>query len=615
MSLQVWLPLNGSLKNQGLSDQTVNITTSPVWSSIGKIGANALYTKTRMTTMNFPGLIGKSVYSVAYWLHIPTAISPTAWSDMFGIQFNCGGTNMWERDERRAATTTGRHNYHLAKSTSEGANTNGYYGTIEDDSANDNWIHVTMVKDNTNARLFFNTELKTTISNSNFENSPRTMTGAVYLGDSGCETYLQDFRIYDHALSIKEIEELSMGLVLHYKLDNGGGKVNNIKRSAIVNRSCTSFTYDKATAEWTAVCPVNSSTWGVGFYIGDSSIKWAYGETWVVSLEVYVPQSITWNCDINNKPDLADISSYTGNDYDITSQRKVNTNGVNNSKTLQAGWNKIWFSQTASGSTYGLSNYSTNWGIVTSSLSDSITIKLRNIKGEIVSSNEVIQPTSFIANNNDLSLDSNIIYDSSGYENNGEIINGVTILSDTPRYEACTHMSATNQKIKISNFPTSGFGNSYSFAWWEKISSVTPMHWGFADGIRLNGMYTGRLWNTGDSSNNPLYNPGTTTQVTAPTVNVWHHWVMTGDGTTCKVYQDGVLWATAKTYKAISGSTIYINGWDSGTSYCSDNASISDFRIYATALTEEQVKELYNTSATIDKSGNVYAREVVEISE
>jgi hypothetical protein len=72
-------------------------------------------------------------------------------------------------------------------------------------------------------------------------------------------------------------------------------------------------------------------------------------------------------------------------------------------------------------------------------------------------------------------------------------------------------MSATNQKIKISNFPTSGFGNSYTFAWWEKISSAGPMHWGFADGIRLNGMYTGRLWNTGDGSNNPLYTPGTTT--------------------------------------------------------------------------------------------------------
>jgi hypothetical protein len=97
--------------------------------------------------------------------------------------------------------------------------------------------------------------------------------------------------------------------------------------------SCTSLTYDTNTSEWTAVCPVNSSTWGVGFRISDSSIKWNYGESWVVSLEVYTPQTINWNCDINNKPDLADISSYTGNDYDIVSQRKVYTNGIS-SKTL-----------------------------------------------------------------------------------------------------------------------------------------------------------------------------------------------------------------------------------------------------------------------------------------
>jgi len=72
-------------------------------------------------------------------------------------------------------------------------------------------------------------------------------------------------------------------------------------------------------------------------------------------------------------------------------------------------------------------------------------------------------------------------------------------------------MSATNQKVKIIGLTTTGFSNSYSFAWWEKISSTDPMHWGFADGVRLNGMYTGHLWNTGDGSNNPLYKPGTTT--------------------------------------------------------------------------------------------------------
>jgi hypothetical protein len=36
---------------------------------------------------------------------------------------------------------------------------------------------------------------------------------------------------------------------------------------------------------------------------------------------------------------------------------------------------------------------------------------------------------------------------------------------------------------------------------------------------------------------------------------------------------------------------------------------MADFRIYSTALTAEQVKELYNTSTTIDKNGNIYARE------
>lgn len=64
----------------------------------------------------------------------------------------------------------------------------------------------------------------------------------------------------------------------------------------------------------------------------------------------------------------------------------------------------------------------------------------------------------------------------------------------------------------------------------------------------------------------------------------------------------------AKTYKAISGTSIWINGWDSSTSYCSDNTDISDFRIYATALSADDVKSLYQNEAFIDSSGVIYGQ-------
>jgi hypothetical protein len=59
---------------------------------------------------------------------------------------------------------------------------------------------------------------------------------------------LNDVRIYDHALSAKEVEEIAKGLVLHYKLDNNGmGNPNLAKNSNTDSTSSNVWTLSMAT--------------------------------------------------------------------------------------------------------------------------------------------------------------------------------------------------------------------------------------------------------------------------------------------------------------------------------------------------------------------------------
>ena len=113
-------------------------------------------------------------------------------------------------------------------------------------------------------------------------------------------------------------------------------------------------------------------------------------------------------------------------------------------------------------------------------------------------------------------------------------------------------------------------------------------------------------WNTGDGNNNPF-------NISAATYgdNQWHHFAITGDGTTTKLYIDGEFKANAKTYRGITGTTIYLNGWDSGTNY-NFNGQLSDFRLYATVLSADDIKRLYEVSASVSKNGSMLGYEMKE---
>lgn len=218
---------------------------------------------------------------------------------------------------------------------------------------------------------------------------------------------------------------------------------------------------------------------------------------------------------------------------------------------------------------------------------------------------------------NDTSLTSNKLCDTSGYGYHGTCTNASrpVITTDSPRRTRCVKFDTTSKYVRISNLPA--LGNNYTFAWWGwwPNSTAAIMFWGYTNGNRYN-MYrsSSKLYNnTSDGSQNPFYTTGTTV---APAVGLgtWAHYAITGDGTSNKLYVNGSLYATAKTFKAITGTKITMPGWDTGKSYKGAGTEISDFRIYSTTLSAEDVRQLYEVSAKIDDSGNLHSYEFDELS-
>ena len=573
MALQVWLPLTRDLRNQGLGSVQTTNNTNFILKSGGKLGILCLDLSNTVRLYS-PNLVNLKTFSFAFWYRPETSESTINWNDVIGFNDSKGGLFRLE--------TSYSNSYMLSM------HNNTQYGIIQNVASSygstlllsstsysrDIWYHIAVtVEEDDNVKAYVNGELKCIVARSD-----GSITGYFNLGELGGSNKedgsLNDLRIYDHCLSPMEVKQLSQGLVLHYPLNRQGWGQENL----LLNSNDLTL--------W----PIESSgkieLQEDGYF--KVSSKASNTTRYGIYYDFTFPEPNTYTFSVDVKDDwligVAPASTFTWTTANLSGTQGKKR--ISYTCTSTEGKNKcrIYIAGTGTG------------GRVTYLKQPKLE------KGSIA--------TPWCPNSSDtlattMGLNSTTEYDTSGYCNNGEKIGTLTYTSDTPKYQVSTHIGATSQKIHISGLTTSGFGNSYSFAWWGKRTSNSPMFWGFSDGIRLNGMYIGTLWNTGDGSNNPLYKIGTTTQVTAPSVNEWHHYVMTGNGTKCYVYLDGELWAEAKTYKAISGTSIYINGWNSATDYCSNNTDISDFRIYATALSAADVKSLYQNCVTIDPDGTI----------
>ena len=73
------------------------------------------------------------------------------------------------------------------------------------------------------------------------------------------------------------------------------------------------------------------------------------------------------------------------------------------------------------------------------------------------------------------------------------------------------------------------------------------------------------------------------------------------------IYENQTLTLTANVW-----SNIQYIGRDTRTGTTAFKGKLADFRIYSTALSEDDIKEIYQTRASIDKNGNLYCNNIEE---
>lgn len=545
MSLQVWLPLNGDLHNQGLENITTTIQTAVI-NDNGKIGKCYSFNgSNQQLRMTFPSAVTSAIGSLSCWIKFnafPASgeyMSVIKICDLGGYSKTLFGITMQGTNQMAVCIKGTATNNTYTHSLSTGI-----------------WYHLCVVYDGTKIKIYLNGSV---VLDKAAQTSSLTSVSSLHIGGSDnyyLNGYMNDVRYYNHALSPKEVEEIAKGLVLHYPLNNSANNINWLlpnSETTITRASGNTF----VDYNYYSDLITNSET----SYIVDFYAK---GSVDAMKMDVY----------------FRDSSS----SYALTPQQ-----------TLTTAWEHYSLSLSGSPSSLQLFRARCYGGTA----------------GDFIS----IRNMRLLSNN--MPIRTSIIYDSSGYSHNGTITGSLTAAASSPRYDVATTFPTKDDYFYFPHLVDStAMNNEFTFSCWlyrdYTDAASKYIYYGLC-AIYLSSSFKPCISWT-HASEDLSYNQNNAYAPSAAPViplQTWTHLVW--------VFQNGVLYCYVNGQQAASNDRssngTYIRGTrgsDASIGY-TWIGKISDVRTYATALTAEQVKELYNTSMSVDSNGNVYARELSEL--
>lgn len=597
--LCLWLPFtDGTTKNYGLTNMDVVDYGTSVYDQ-GKLGkCRSFVGNGYLQLSNALGIESGKDFSCCYWIK---EISNNILFQ-FRVAYQCGNLII---------------GYYGNKFNIYSATGNTLDLTCDCDTTE--WVHccVTYQSSNNTVTIYIN-GIKCSTSQPKNVTGLSDTTALIGKRSSGTylfEGYLNDFRIYNTCLSPRQVKEISKGLVCHYPLGEIDGKIggrNLLQHSSLVGEKLICYTIDI----------MNSVTTGQyeeeGYHIvtsseGNQNNGVGFKYTDFTSLGIKQGDTITFSCDIKGTSDThspfikihfsAKAASHIW--YGVDSVNSVGVSFI----PLENKWQRISVTFTIPDTSEWTGN--NMWLAIHGNFESDLYIK--NLKLEKSSTATPWTP----APEDDASFYDNVIYDTSGYNNNGSVTDSTypTWSSDTPRYKGSYMFNGNNQYLKFQSPISSAFAE-FSISCWVKFNNVTnetndaicTMRSGVGTGVALF-----RIRNNFRFDDNAF----TTFSEYVIPQNTWLHIVVTRSLSCKKLYINGILKQTTNTIgdmKLISNvGTIGASSQkgDNLSNYL--NGQLSDFRIYATALDNQTIEELYKIGASLDSNGNLMVvGEVIE---
>ena len=605
--LQIWLPLNNTLKNQGISGTSVINYGNAAFHFAGKSGSCIEFKKDPqyLATTSSVGDIfpSGSSFSVCLWVNSSqNPVSQTGiisannyQTDGFGIGYKTNGTLTM-----------------MLMGSGTGTEVTVSYALPINE-----WHHIAYIYDAPAQKisLYVDGTLKQS-----------SQTSFTWLADHGRKIYIgrnqqggwpgqfigriNDVRIYDHSLSLKELQELSLGLLLHYPLNQMDKQNCNIASHTNQGTAGWGWSMQAGDRNITEVveesircCKMTrgdkeQSGWSVINYSNIRPSLYESGKKYTVSFEVY--------------PSVNTSMRYTflrGNGTDTLTSSWSPTFPLNSGQ-----WNKISYTFTIITPLPDISDQCLYISGMNSSPGVSYTF--RNLKIEPGTS-----PTPWCP----ASDDSESWFDGTEYNCAGLGFNAPVTAASSPFWYSGSPVYYGCYEFKNDCSKYLSVGNTFSF-----LTEFTWAFWMNCTGATGNSQYIVSNGRDYEKFGFNVFISGTSLKVSygASSIidtginvcdGIWRHICITFCSAGCKIYINATLVKSgaydAPDYTYASGGLVIGKmsySYTNPTNYYPYNGKISDFRLYSTALAEADIKALYKTRFSLSSSGSLFIKELVE---